>query len=361
MTLILDDHDVRQLLSMRACVEAMELAFQDYAAGRGANFPRIRYAVPSPTPGATYGANVHIGAAPSCGVAAVRMGSFLRGDAAYRVEQHQQRNWGIVCLFSVETAELLAIVQEFELSGMRVGATTAIAVKHVTRPDLSTIGLFGSGKIARAHVEALALVRPQARVRVYSPTAAHREAFAAEMAEQLGLQIEPVSRPEDAVEGMDLVCCCTNAGYVDGRPVFPGSWLRPGQVVTTVQNTDVHAVKSEVDEETFVRADAIVINDRESVFANRQRELLDPIDKGLFGWEKVHELGAVVSGSDEVRSHPDNIVYVKNNTGMGIQMAAAGSVVYHEAVRKGRGHKVPTEWFGSSLTEWYERGYRPSP
>jgi ornithine cyclodeaminase/alanine dehydrogenase-like protein (mu-crystallin family) len=345
---------------MRECIDAMEVAFRDRGEQRAVNFPRIRYACETPTPGVRYGTNIHIGAVPSAKVAAVRLGSFLRANEGVRMPQHQARNWGIVCLFSVETAELLAILQEFALSGIRVGATTALGVKYLAREDVSTVGLFGSGKLARAHVEALALVRPIRRVKVYSPTRAHREAFAEEMGEQLGLEIVPVDSPREAMRGVDLVCCSTNAGYVSGTPVFDGAWLEPGQVVTTIQNTDVHGFKSEVDEETFVRSEAIVINDRESVDANNQRELLDPIERGRFGWEKVLELGDLVAGTASARSRPDNVVYFKNSTGMGIQMAAAGAVVYRNAVARGVGHQVPNEWFGGDLSGWYEKGFMPS-
>jgi ornithine cyclodeaminase/alanine dehydrogenase-like protein (mu-crystallin family) len=360
MVLIIEDADVAQLLSMQECIEAMEVAFRDRGQQRAVNLPRIRYACETPNPGVRYGTNIHIGAVPSAGVAAVRLGSGLRAEAGVRMAQHQARNWGIVCLFSLETAELLAILQEFALSGIRVGATTALGVKYLAREDASTVGLFGSGKLARAHVEALALVRPIRQVRVYSPTPAHREAFAAEMSEQLGLQIVPVDSPREAMRGVDLVCCATNAGYVSGAPVFDGDWLEPGQVVTTIQNTDVHGFKSEVDERTFARSEAIVINDRESVYANNQRELLEPIEKGLVSWDHVLELGDLVAGTATARSRPDNLVYFKNSTGMGIQMAAAGAVVYRNAVQRGVGHQVPSEWFGGDLSAWYDKGFIPS-
>lgn len=59
-------------------------------------------------------------------------------------------------LFSLETGELLTILPQFNLSGVRVGATTGVAVKHLAREDASVVGVFGSGKIARADLEAVA-------------------------------------------------------------------------------------------------------------------------------------------------------------------------------------------------------------
>jgi alanine dehydrogenase len=50
--------------------------------------------------------------------------------------------------------------------------------------------MFGSGWMAQAHLECLLLVRPQVEeVRVYSPTAAHREEFARTWSERTGRKI----------------------------------------------------------------------------------------------------------------------------------------------------------------------------
>ena len=92
-------------------------------------------------------------------------------------ENPQAFNWGFVILFSIETAEPLALLHEFHLSGMRVGATTAVAVDAIARPDAQTLGLFGTGKQARNALEAIAVVRPISRVNVYSPSAEHRASF----------------------------------------------------------------------------------------------------------------------------------------------------------------------------------------
>ncbi len=55
-------------------------------------------------------------------------------------ENPQAFNWGFVILFSISTAEPLALLHQLELSGMRVGATTAVAVDAIARPDAHTLG-----------------------------------------------------------------------------------------------------------------------------------------------------------------------------------------------------------------------------
>ena len=186
MTIIITDDDVKRLLPMQDCIEAMRVAFRDFAEGIAVNRPRMRYLARHPDPERKYFANVHVGAVPSAGIAWCAQGRRSSGRRARPMtdrlyENPQPFNWGIVILYSIETAEPLALLHEFELSGMRVGATTAAAVDRIARADAATLGLFGTGKQARCALEAIACVRPLRRVNVFSPNAEHRQAFASEM------------------------------------------------------------------------------------------------------------------------------------------------------------------------------------
>src|SRR5579862_6887760 len=75
MTIIITDDDVKRLLPMRDCIEAMRVAFRDFANGIAVNRPRMRYLAQHPDPERKYLANVHVGAVPSYGIACVRAGS----------------------------------------------------------------------------------------------------------------------------------------------------------------------------------------------------------------------------------------------------------------------------------------------
>lgn len=366
MTIIITDEDVRRLLPMSECVDAMRMAFRDFADGTAVNRPRMRYLAAHPDPERRYLANVHVGAVPSAGIACVRAGSqIMRPPGAGRerrtYENPQAFNWGFVILFSIETAEPLALVHEFYLSGMRVGATTAIAVDEISRADAHTLGLFGSGKQARSALEAITLVRPIRRVNVYSPSPEHRAVFAREMSRN-GLEVVAVSDPCGAVKGVDIICCTTNAM----APVFDGNWLEDGQLVVSIANSDVTNKRSEVDRSTYERANWVIVNDWESVIDNDQTELLEPIRAGVVSRDRVRELGELLNGNVSIKQpqcggSEKGVIYYKNNSGLAIQFAAAGGVLYHKAVAEGLNKVVPTEWLGSNLSSYYKAGYRPSP
>jgi alanine dehydrogenase len=364
MTLILTDADVAKLLPMADCIEAMETAFRDYASRGAINLPRIRYLSDTSDPEMVFASNIHIGTTPTYDTAAIRLGGAARGrkpgDRGAQVPKHANRNWGFIVLIDMQTGEPLAFVQEFLLSGIRVGATSGAAAKHLAPPDAQTVCMFGSGKLARTNLEALTLIRPIRKVKVFSPTKEHREQFAREMQQQLEIEVTPVDDPREAMRDTEIVCCATNAGYVSGKPVFDGEWLEPGQFVISLQNSDANFKKSEVDDTTIVRSSLICINDVESVHSNGQRELLDPIEEGLISWDKICTLGEVIAGTTALQAKPDDVVYYKNSTGMGIQMSAACAMIHRHAVEQGIGYEVPTELFGSDLSDWYQRGFYPS-
>lgn len=366
MTIIITDEDVQRLLSMEECIEAMRVAFADFAKGDAVNRPRVRYTARHSQADSRYFANVHVGAVPSYGIACVRAGSHILKPPSATIDRRAydsptQFNWGVVILYSTETAEPLAFLHEFHLSGMRVGATTGMFVDQVARPDAATLGLFGTGKQAATALEAITCVRPISRVHVYSPDMKHRNDFARTHSRP-GLEVVAVDDPRKVVAGADIICCATNAM----KPVCEGDWLEDGQVVVTIANSDVTNKRSEVDRRVFERASSITVNDWESVVENKQTELLDLIDDGTVARDKVHELGDLLIGRAKLAQPPrgapaKGIIYYKNNSGLAIQFAAAGGVLYRKALEQGVNRSIPSEWLGSDLSALYAAGYRPSP
>src|SRR5713226_9859467 len=143
MTLMIDAREAADVLRMRDCIEAMEQAFADEARQIAVNHPRQRYTVPRQlVPEQTgYFANMIAGAVPSHGVAALRYDSALTcerqtgGRRRLEFPHPSGRSWGFIILFSLETGEPLAIIQDFTLSPIRGGATTAVAVRRLAKSN----------------------------------------------------------------------------------------------------------------------------------------------------------------------------------------------------------------------------------
>jgi ornithine cyclodeaminase/alanine dehydrogenase-like protein (mu-crystallin family) len=348
MPIVITDDDAVRLLSIPEAIEAMRVAFRDLAEGRAVNPPRLRYSAGTPDPARRYVANIHAGAVESYKVSCVRAGSNFVTAAVdpnrkSRVDPGAT-NWSIIILYDLDSGEPLAFMHESYVSGLRVGATSALAVAEVARPDASVLGVFGTGGQALPGARAICAVRPIKRVKVFSPNPAHRRAFVERMA-QAGEKVEVVAaeHPREVVEGSDIISCATNSKV----PVFDGSWLKAGQMVITIANSDVLNKRHEVDETTFARAGDIIINDWDSVAANGQVELSGPLEKGVVRRADVHELGDIVAGRVKLRHDPDRIVYYKNNTGLAMQFAACGAILHRKLLAEGTNRTIPRDWFAS--------------
>jgi alanine dehydrogenase len=69
----------------------------------------------------------------------------------------------------------------------------------------------------------------------------------------------------------------------------------------------------------------------------------------------------VLTGDHPGRTSERQIIYYKSNTGVGIQFAAAGALIYEACKKRGLGRELPSEWFGADLSEWMDKGFMPSP
>ena len=66
---------------------------------------------------------------------------------------------GLVLLFRTENAELVAIMNDGFIQHMRVGATAALGARYLARSNAETVGIIGSGGMARSFALGFAAVR----------------------------------------------------------------------------------------------------------------------------------------------------------------------------------------------------------
>jgi ornithine cyclodeaminase/alanine dehydrogenase-like protein (mu-crystallin family) len=188
---------------------------------------------------------------------------------------------------------------------------------------------------------ALAATRELDLIKVFSPNPEHRRDFAARMSDEVSVEIQAMNEPRAVVDGSDIVITATNSR----SPVFDGSWLRPGMHVETIVGTDQSAAGSEIDHEAVRRSDLIVTNLKEQIAVDKQPKLLWAIEEGLLAWDQIHDLSEVVAGTAPGRTSAEQITLHDNNTGMGIQFAALGSMILKLAREQNLGTSLPDELF----------------
>src|SRR5687767_11632364 len=187
-------------------------------------------------------------------------------------------------------------------------------------------------------------VRTLKEVKVFSRNPENRNKFAEEMGQVTGLHIMPVSKPEQAVRGVDIVLTATNSSV----PVFDGSWLEPGQHVTTIVGSNVGLVKGgftaakrrEIDDATLARSHVHGIVSVQQAVQDEQADIFDPVGRGVIRWEQLIEIGAILAGQDDGRTRADQISLYKNNAGEGVADVALGALVLEKAKKKQAGQKL---------------------
>ena len=70
------------------------------------------------------------------------------------------------------------MIEAFALGQLRTAAVSAVAIEAMAAPDASTVAIIGTGSRRVPQVSPRRSTGAIAEVRVFSPTPAHREAFA---------------------------------------------------------------------------------------------------------------------------------------------------------------------------------------
>lgn len=356
MVLVLSNDDVARVLTMDACMGALEDAYREQAAGRAVN--QLRYDTNIPLPErsereARYEFKTMVGILPKAGVAALRMSSTLNHHPLVDGMERSERLYlapggstvGLIQLYSTETGEPLAFFPDGVLQGMRVGGTYGLSAKYLARRNATVVGLLGSGWQARFQVAATQVARPGLElVKVYSPNPEHREQFAREVGEQYGVRIEPVDSPEEAARDVDILIAATNA---KDALVFP-KHVRPGVHIMAVQN--------EIAPEAQAMADIHVSHSSKRFLVYNGGP-----GKGQYGelvphrrtkpgeQEQFPQIEQVIAGSVPGRTSDEQITMFHSGSGMGLQFAATGALAYRLAREQGLGHEIPTDWFTQTL------------
>ncbi|MCH8267285.1 MAG: ornithine cyclodeaminase family protein [Acidobacteria bacterium] len=348
MVLVLKNKEMAELLPyrelLRRLTESMETAFLEYGNQVAVNRPRSRMYIPTQEPNTYYWFNNIAGIVPSFRAMALRIDSSLAREVqrgGKRREEYPGDYVGLVFLFDTETCQLLSIMDDHFHSPIRVAATSALGSRFAARPGAKVMALFGAGEQARAQAVAFSLMHRLEQIKVYSPDAKRRKKFASSVEAEAECQVTPVDSAREAIQGADIVNTATNSS----DPVFDGRWLEPGMHVTTIVGGDYRSKRDEIDSETYLRTQTIIVNTRNQVEQDHQGNLYELLQDGRLRWDQLHELGEVVTGKVRARNSAEDITLFKNNHGMGIQFAASARLLYEQARKEGVGTELPDELF----------------
>ena len=314
--LLINEREVRDLLPMNECVDVLDAAFAEWAAGTVSNMPRYRLPL-------VRGAQ-QVMAGMSHDAGATGLKTYVTGT--------QGPSSMVVLLFSADDGAPLAMLAANALGQIRTGAASGVATRHMARADAASVAVIGSGYQARTQLAAVAAVRPVERALVYSRTPERREAFAQRMSTELGIDVRPADSAHHAVAGADVVCAITNSR----EPVFDGDSLAPGAHVNAAGSN--HWMRREIDETTIRRSAIVVVDDIEDAKLECG-ELIWAAERRAFRWENAVELRHVVAGRVAGRPSPEAITLFESQ-GLAMEDVTVGMHVYRKALAAAAGTQV---------------------
>ena len=298
------EEQVREALPMTKAVELVEGCFRRLDGGRAVNHPRRRLFLEN-------------GAVLQYMAAADEEGEYM-GAKVYATHPRAGARF-VVLLFDATSAALLATIDANVLGQIRTGAASAVATRHMARPEATRLGIIGSGWQAETQLEAVAAARTLSVVKVYSRSSEKRSRFAQRMGKRLALPIEAVDTAEEAVADADVVVTITKAR----EPVLEGRWLAPGCHVNAAGSN--HAKRREIDAATLERAAVIAVDSLEQAKVEAG-DLIQAAKEGRLDWNRVRELPAIVAARQAGRNSPEDVTLFESQGLAAEDIAVAGHV-----------------------------------
>jgi len=293
---ILSGADVRRLMPMGEAIDLMARTMIAVSAREAVNPLRAVMALP----GGKGRFGLMPGGLPDAGFGLKALSLFPDNPAA-GLSSHL----GLILLFEPEHGRPVAIVDAAEATSIRTAAVSGLATRLLAREDAADLAILGSGEQAASHLEAMAAVRSLRRVRVWSRTPEHAQAFATREAERHGLPVEVFPDVEAAVRGADLICTVTAAR----QPILRGPWVSAGAHVNAVGASMPNA--AEIDED-LLRSARFFVDYRPSAEAEAGEYLMAKAS-GVIGPDHIAaEIGEVAANPGLGRRSGDEVTLFKS-------------------------------------------------
>jgi ornithine cyclodeaminase/alanine dehydrogenase-like protein (mu-crystallin family) len=229
-----------------------------------------------------------------------------------------------------QTGVVVAVMDGGLLTGIRTGAASGVATRHLARKDSRVAGVIGTGVMARGQVMALVEAAELEKVLIYSRSdKSAQRSFADEFSEITGVDISLAESAESLVRESDIVTLITSAT----EPIVNSSWWKPG---THINGVGSHAPGiRELDTATVQMAK--VICDQTQACLNEAGDIQIPVEEGVYRSDDIHgDLGSVINGKIAGRQNDEEITLFKS-VGLAIQDISCASLVYEQAKEQGVG------------------------
>jgi len=305
LTLILSEREVERLIDMKEVVLAVEEAFRRQGSGEAANSPRTRSKGPSSVLNVMH-ANL----------------AYLRRGGLKAYMSSRSGTGFAVLLFDATDSTLLAVMGADTIGRYRTGAASGVATKFLYGNRPGNLAVLGTGRQALTQVLGLGAIGSIERIRVWSPSEDHRNAFATMLA-SLGFEASASESAGEATEDADVVTTITSSA----EPFLTERMLGSVSHVNACGgNVPSH---SELTPGAIGTFDSVVVDDLPQARIE-YGDLIKAAGAGRFNWEEASELGSIVAGSRHARGRT-----LFKSGGAALEDVAVASMLYDKAMKSG--------------------------
>lgn len=319
--------DLKQLVSMRQCIELVKDAFVELYQNRADVPLRLGLDV-DPGKDVTLLMPAHM---PKLGALGFKVVSVYQSNS----ERGLPVTSAMVSMLDAETGVPKAIINGSYLTQLRTGAVSGAAAEFMSREDSRNLVVIGGGAQGVTQAAAIAAVRDIENITVINRFESSFPRFKATIEEdwpELADRLTLTTEPEEPVRNADIICLATTSK----QPVFDASWVKPG---THVSGVGSFTPERQETPEAYVVNARIVVDMMEHALAETG-DLIIPIEKGtLKSSDIVGELGGLVLGEFVGRTSPEENTFFKS-VGNAVQDMAVGSYAVQQAIEKGIGQEV---------------------
>ncbi len=231
---------------------------------------------------------------------------------------------GSILLIDCDDSRVLAMLDSPTVTEVRTGALTGLATRILSRPESRRVGVVGSGKEARTHLEAVCTVRGIKEAKVASKNPSHAKQFAEEMSQKLDIRVDAVGTPREAAGGADVVIAATSSA----TPVLSSEDISDGCHINSIGTLPD---RRELSSDLISRASVFV--DTRAGVMREAGDVIQAVKEGKFSDAMVKgDLAELVLSKRPGRSRPSEVTLFKS-VGFALADVYSASYIYDKILQ----------------------------
>jgi ornithine cyclodeaminase/alanine dehydrogenase len=322
--LLLSRADVARLMDFTDYVDAVEAGFRAAATGKALAPPAAAFHVP----GGSYHAKAAALLAGDPPVMAIKLNGNYPGNPAANGLPTVQ---GVIYLADATNGRPLALMDSIEITINRTGAATTLAARHLARRDSRVATICGAGVQGRIQARAIAAAAKLDTIHVWDIRPDAAEKLARELTQELKIDVRP-SADLAVTRQSDIIVTATSSRKAFLTPEL----VRRGTFIAAVgaDNSD----KSEIAPALYAKSQAVVDSLEQCAEIGDLHHALKA--KAVTPAQIQATLAELVAGQKPGRSN-DEAITLFDSSGLGLQDVAAAAAIYHRALERGAGNRLP--------------------